>query len=104
MAITCCRFLQLIKPDALPPRQKYQVLSETHFVLPWAYVIVINPRVFDAVAGLLGSNLLTWNSNWFTKMPGEKSYVGWHQDGTYWKLNPPNAGPRRPSCVINLTF
>jgi non-haem Fe2+, alpha-ketoglutarate-dependent halogenase len=22
-------------------------------------------------------------------MPGEKSYVGWHQDGTYWKLSPP---------------
>jgi ectoine hydroxylase-related dioxygenase (phytanoyl-CoA dioxygenase family) len=75
--------------DALPPNQKYQVLSETHFVLPWVYEIVINPRVLDAVEGLLGPNLLAWNSNWFTKMPSEKSYVGWHQDGTYWKLNPP---------------
>ena len=75
--------------DALPPNQKYQVLSETHFVLPWVYEIVTNPRVLDAVEGLLGPNLLAWNSNWFTKMPGEKSFVSWHQDGTYWKLNPP---------------
>jgi non-haem Fe2+, alpha-ketoglutarate-dependent halogenase len=75
--------------DALPPNQKYQVLSETHFVLPWVYEIVTHPRVLDAVEGLLGPNLIAWNSNWFTKMPGEKSFVGWHQDGTYWKLNPP---------------
>src|SRR3954451_9380126 len=57
--------------DALAPNQKYQVLSETHFVLPWVYEIVTNPRVLDAVEGLLGPNLLAWNSNWFTKMPGE---------------------------------
>src|SRR5437868_1835917 len=75
--------------DALPPNQKYQVLSETHFVLPWVYEIVTHPRVLDAVEGLLGPNLLAWNSNWFTKMHGEKYFVGWHQDGTYWKLNPP---------------
>ena len=75
--------------DALPPNQKYKVLSETHFVLPWVYEIVTHPRVLDAVEGLLGPNLLAWNSNWFTKMPGEKSFVSWHQDGTYWKLNPP---------------
>ena len=78
-----------VRLDALPPNQKYQVLSETHFVLPWVYEIVTNPRVLDAVEGLLGPNLLAWNSNWFTKMPGEKSFVSWHQDGTYWKLNPP---------------
>jgi non-heme Fe2+,alpha-ketoglutarate-dependent halogenase len=75
--------------DALPANQKYKILSETHFVLPWVYEIVSHPRVLDAVEGLLGPNLLAWNSNWFTKMPGEKSFVSWHQDGTYWKLNPP---------------
>jgi non-heme Fe2+,alpha-ketoglutarate-dependent halogenase len=75
--------------DALPANQKYKVLSETHFVLPWVYEIASHPRVLDALEGLLGPNLIAWNSNWFTKMPGEKSFVSWHQDGTYWKLNPP---------------
>ena len=75
--------------DSLRPNQHYQVLSETHFVLPWVYEIVSNPRILDVVGTLLGPNLLAWNTNWFSKMPGEKTYVGWHQDGTYWNLRPP---------------
>ena len=75
--------------DALPPNQKYQVLSETHFLLPWVSEIVSHPRILNAVEVLLGPNLLAWNTNWFTKMPGEKTYVSWHQDGTYWNLVPP---------------
>lgn len=76
--------------DALPSRDKYQVFSETHFVLPWVYEIVSNPEVLDAVDSLLGPNLLAWNTNWFAKMPGEKTYVSMHQDGTYWNLRPAN--------------
>jgi hypothetical protein len=75
--------------DALRPNQQYQVLSETHFVLPWVHEIVSNSRIVDAVGTLLGPNLSAWNTNWFSKMPGEKTYVGWHQDGTYWNLRPP---------------
>ena len=76
--------------DALPSRDKYQVFSETHFVLPWVYEIVSHPGVLDAVESLLGPNLLVWNTNWFAKMPGEKTYVSMHQDGTYWNLRPAN--------------
>ena len=76
--------------DALPSREKYRVFSETHFVLPWVYEIVSSPEVLDAVESLLGPNLLAWNTNWFAKMPGEKTYVSMHQDGTYWNLRPAN--------------
>ncbi|MCX5658484.1 MAG: phytanoyl-CoA dioxygenase family protein [Planctomycetota bacterium] len=76
--------------DALAPSQKFQVFSETHFVMPWVHEIVTHPRVLDAVESLLGPNLLAWNTNWFSKMPGEKTFVSWHQDGTYWNLTPPN--------------
>jgi ectoine hydroxylase-related dioxygenase (phytanoyl-CoA dioxygenase family) len=73
----------------LPANQKYRVLSQTHFVLPWVYEIVTHPRILDIMETLLGPNLLAWDTNWFSKMPGEQSYVGWHQDGTYWNLRPP---------------
>jgi ectoine hydroxylase-related dioxygenase (phytanoyl-CoA dioxygenase family) len=33
---------------------------------------------------------MVWGSRWFAKMPGEKTYVSWHQDATYWGLHPPN--------------
>jgi hypothetical protein len=76
--------------EVLPPKDKYQVFSATHFLLPWVYEIVAHPRVLDAVEGLLGPNLLVWATDWFVKMPGEKTYVSLHQDGTYWNLRPPN--------------
>ena len=75
---------------SLAPRDKYQVFSETHCVLPWVFEIVSHGKVLDAVESLLGRNLLVWATDWFIKMPGEKSYVSMHQDGTYWNLKPPN--------------
>src|SRR5689334_6039447 len=75
--------------DALPSNEKYRVLAETHFVLPWVHELVKNPRVLDAVEALLGPNILAWGTTWFSKMPGEKTYVSWHQDGTYWNLRNP---------------
>ncbi len=75
--------------EALPGKEKYRVLSETHFVLPWACELVMNGRILDTVESLLGPNLLAWGTTWFSKMPGEKTYVSWHQDGTYWNLRTP---------------
>jgi ectoine hydroxylase-related dioxygenase (phytanoyl-CoA dioxygenase family) len=76
--------------EVLPPNQKYQVFSETHFTMKWVYEIASHPKVLDAVQQIIGPNILAWNTNWFSKMPGDKAYVGWHQDGTYWKLSPTN--------------
>ena len=76
--------------EALSPKDKYQVFSETHYVLHWVYEIVSHPKVLDAMESLLGPNLLVWATDWFVKMPGEKTYVSMHQDGTYWNLTPPN--------------
>jgi non-haem Fe2+, alpha-ketoglutarate-dependent halogenase len=74
----------------LAPRDHYIVLSETHTYLKWVYQIVSHPSVLDAVESILGPNLLVWGSRWFSKMPGDKAYVSWHQDATYWGLHPPN--------------
>jgi ectoine hydroxylase-related dioxygenase (phytanoyl-CoA dioxygenase family) len=74
--------------EKITPRERYRIFSETHFVLPWAYEIATHPRILDAVESVLGPNFLVWNTNWFTKMVGDKTFISWHQDGTYWKLSP----------------
>lgn len=74
---------------ALTPREQYLVLSETHTYLNWVYRIVSHPKVLDYVESILGPNLLVWGTRWFSKMPGDKTFVSWHQDGTYWGLHPP---------------
>lgn len=73
----------------VPARDRYIFFAETHAYLPWAYELATQPTVLDAVEALLGPDLLIWDSRWFTKRPGDPTYVSWHQDGTYWSLNPP---------------
>ena len=73
----------------LPPREHYMVTTGTHLKLRWAYGMVSQPRILDAVESILGPNLIVWGSQWFAKMPGDKTFVSWHQDATYWGLHPP---------------
>jgi non-heme Fe2+,alpha-ketoglutarate-dependent halogenase len=75
--------------ESIPARDRYVYFAETHTYLPWAYELATQPRVLDAVESLLGPDLLIWDSRWFTKRPGDATYISWHQDGTYWALNPP---------------
>jgi len=75
--------------ESMSPRERYQVFSETHFVLPWVHEIATHPRILAAVESVLGPNFIAWNTTWFTKMIGDKTFISWHQDGTYWKLSPP---------------
>ena len=37
---------------------------------------------------MLGPNLLVWGSSFFNKEPRDPGYVSWHQDSTYWGLDP----------------
>jgi non-heme Fe2+,alpha-ketoglutarate-dependent halogenase len=73
---------------ALRPNEKYRLTGELHFVFKWVYELATHPCVLDEVEKVLGPNILAWNTNWFTKMPGDKTYVSWHQDGSYWNLSP----------------
>jgi len=75
----------------LLPREKLGFLIETHLFLTWAHRLVSHPRVLDAVESVLGPNIMVWNSHWFPKFPGDRAFVSWHQDATYWGLTPPNA-------------
>jgi hypothetical protein len=74
---------------ALPASKHGSVYAHTHTFLQWVYRMVSHPNVLDVVESVLGPNLLVWDSGWFAKMPGDRKYVSWHQDATYWGLHPP---------------
>jgi len=76
--------------SALLQRDRRIYLSDTHLFLHWVYRLVSHPPVLDAVECLIGPNILVWGAQWFPKLPGDRAYVSWHQDGTYWGLHPPN--------------
>jgi ectoine hydroxylase-related dioxygenase (phytanoyl-CoA dioxygenase family) len=74
--------------QALPPNQRWQINSDTHFAFEWVDRLTRHPAILDAVERVLGPDLLAWNSVWFVKMPGDPTYISWHQDGAYWGLEP----------------
>ena len=39
---------------------------------------------------MIGPDILCWSTGFFTKNARDPSYVSWHQDSTYWGLEPPD--------------
>jgi ectoine hydroxylase-related dioxygenase (phytanoyl-CoA dioxygenase family) len=62
---------------------------KVHLLFTWANELVRHPRILDAVADLIGPDILCWTTNFFIKEPRDPAYVSWHQDSTYWGLEPP---------------
>ncbi len=63
-------------------------ISTAHMRFARVYQLVQHPRIVDAVADLLGPNVVCWGSHFFCKMPHDGKRVPWHQDSTYWPLSP----------------
>ena len=61
-----------------------------HLFFDWAYRLVTNVALLDAVESLLGNNILVDGTLVFYKPPRDTSFVSWHQDSVYsgWNLTP----------------
>jgi non-haem Fe2+, alpha-ketoglutarate-dependent halogenase len=64
--------------------------SKSHLLLTWLDQLIREPAILDAVEDLIGPNILCWASSFFIKDAHDPSYVSWHQDSTYWGLEPPD--------------
>jgi phytanoyl-CoA dioxygenase PhyH len=65
-----------------------QLRAKTHLLLPWLDGIVRHPAVLAAVEDLIGPDLLVYHLTMWIKEPGDDAFVSWHQDGTYFGLDP----------------
>lgn len=90
--------------EAITGKQASQVgLMNVHKHSPLIWELVSHPCVLAVVSEVLGPDLLLLGSHFFCKHPSvvdrsrseqttlADSYVSWHQDVTYWGLNPPKA-------------
>jgi hypothetical protein len=55
---------------------------------PWFNTLIRHPRILDAVEDVIGPNILVWTSTFFIKEPHSPTFAAWHQDGTYFGLEP----------------
>jgi len=66
-----------------------KVRQKSHLLFTWLNDLVRHPRILDAVEDVIGPNILCWGSSFFIKEPRNPGFVSWHQDSTYWGLEPP---------------
>lgn len=61
---------------------------KTHLLFTWADALVHHPKILDAIEDVIGPDILCWNTNFFIKEANSPGFVSWHQDSTYWGLDP----------------
>jgi ectoine hydroxylase-related dioxygenase (phytanoyl-CoA dioxygenase family) len=62
--------------------------QKPHLLFTWLDAVVRNEAVLDAVEDAIGPDILCWGGSFFTKEPYTRDFVSWHQDLTYWGLDP----------------
>ena len=68
-----------------PVQGKYRYKS--HLVFPFVSRIMREPAILDMVEGIIGPDILVWNTNLYLKEPGDGRFISWHQDSAHWGLD-----------------
>ena len=59
-----------------------------HLLFPWIDALVRHPAVLDPVEDIIGPDIRLFHFTIWPKSPGDPAYVSWHQDATYFGLDP----------------
>jgi hypothetical protein len=70
------------------PRTAQFLRTKAHLVYTWCDALIRHPKILDAVEDVIGPDILCWSSGCFNKDARDPAYVSWHQDLTYWGLEP----------------
>jgi non-heme Fe2+,alpha-ketoglutarate-dependent halogenase len=62
--------------------------QKTYLLLPGLDALVRDRRLTDAVAAILGDDLLALSADVFVKQAGSTRRITWHQDVNFWELQP----------------
>src|SRR5689334_7370792 len=73
--------------DGAPLPSKFR--QKTHLLFTGLAELIREPAILDVVEGIVGSDILVWQTTLFIKEAHDESFVSWHQDSTYWGLSEP---------------
>ena len=77
--------------EAREGREKCQTgLINWHFQEEFIWQMATDPRLLDLIQQVMGEDVLLLATHFFCKYPDQegKQFVAWHQDITYWGLEP----------------
>ncbi|MEX2453990.1 MAG: phytanoyl-CoA dioxygenase family protein [Rhodospirillaceae bacterium] len=64
---------------------------KAHLPFPWLWDLIAHPRLLDAIEDVIGPDIVCWGSSFFTKKAHDPGFISWHQDSTYYGLEPPDS-------------
>ncbi|MCA6108907.1 phytanoyl-CoA dioxygenase family protein [Bradyrhizobium cenepequi] len=67
---------------------KGSMRHKSHLLFTWLDGLIRHPAILDAVESVIGPDILCWSSTFFIKEAHDPGFVSWHQDSTYWGLDP----------------
>ena len=67
---------------------KGSMRHKSHLLFTWLDDLIRHSAILDAVEGVIGPDILCWSSTFFIKEAHDAGFVSWHQDSTYWGLDP----------------
>ena len=80
-----------LEADAAARGQKARP-TNLHHQSPEVWELATHPRVLGAIESIVGPDVVLISSGFFAKQPrSDDQFVAWHQDTTYWGLEPPFA-------------
>jgi hypothetical protein len=87
---TCLAGLHRLEADLGCPVAEADIKWRSHAYAhsPWFNDLIRHPRILDAIEDVIGPNILVWTSTFFIKEPNSPTFAAWHQDGTYFGLEP----------------
>jgi non-haem Fe2+, alpha-ketoglutarate-dependent halogenase len=87
---TCLAGLQRLEAEIGSPIADADIKWRSHAYAhsPWFNDLIRHPRILDAIEDVIGPDILVWTSTFFIKEPHSPTFAAWHQDGTYFGLEP----------------
>ena len=70
------------------PRRQANNRTKPYLLYRWAADLVRHPAVLDSVEALIGPDILVFHTTVWFKEPRSAKSVPWHQDATYFGLDP----------------
>ena len=66
-------------------------LIDWHFDHEFIWKLAGHPKIVDVIEALIGPDIMLLATHFFCKYGPKEKFVAWHQDVTYWGLEPPDA-------------
>ena len=70
-------------------QSRYRI--KAHLPFPWLTELIHHPKLLDAIEDVMGPDLVVWGTSFFTKKARDPRFISWHQDSTYYGLDPPES-------------